>query len=83
MPRKKSVPQLVHHKPSGQGRLRLNGKDIYLGKYGTDECDAAYEGAIAEYLAEGRKPTGKNINNLLVLVEWFHQFVVGGASVRS
>lgn len=54
MPRRTPVPSLRRHRPSKQGVVRLNGKDHYLGRYGTDEADAAYEALIARWLANGR-----------------------------
>jgi integrase len=36
------------HKGSGQARVRLNGEDIYLGKFGSDESKAKYATLIAE-----------------------------------
>ena len=31
------IPGYVHHKPTGQARVRINGKDYYLGKFGSPE----------------------------------------------
>src|SRR5262249_15592720 len=42
------------HKPTGQAVVTLNGKDIYLGKYGTKESESEYDRLIAEWLASGR-----------------------------
>jgi hypothetical protein len=49
-----SVPKLVHNKASGRGVVRLNGRDVYCGKFGTAECEAKYHQVIAEWLASGR-----------------------------
>jgi hypothetical protein len=63
MPRKKSnLPSLTRHGPSGQGRVRLNGHDHYLGCWpeGLDdpppEVRSAYDRLIADWLAAGRRP---------------------------
>jgi integrase len=50
------LPKLTHHKASGQGVVRLNGKDVYCGPYGTAECKARYLRAIADWEANGRRP---------------------------
>ena len=56
MPRrpKGSVPALVHHKPSNRARVRIDGRDYWLGKWRSPEARLAYERLIAEYLANGR-----------------------------
>jgi hypothetical protein len=56
MPRrpKGSVPSLQHHKSSGRARVTINGRDHWLGKWGSPEARPAYERIIAEYLASGR-----------------------------
>jgi integrase len=51
------LPKLTHHKASGQGVVRLNGKDVYCGRYGTRECRARYLREIAEWEAANRQPT--------------------------
>jgi integrase len=50
-------PKLSLHRASGQGVVRLNGKDIYCGPFGTPECRARYLRALAEWEAAGRRPT--------------------------
>ena len=47
MPRK-SLPSYRLHKPSGQARVILNGKHVYLGKYKSDESMKKYARLIAE-----------------------------------
>lgn len=48
-------PSYRHHKPTEQAVVTLNGKDFYLGKYGTPESREAYNRKIAEWLASGRQ----------------------------
>jgi integrase len=56
MPRVKSdyVPRAVKH-ASGQALVRLNGRDLYLGKYGSKSAKGAYNRLIAEWLANDRR----------------------------
>src|SRR5262249_9571898 len=48
------VPALSHHKASGQGVVRLNGRDVYCGRFGTAECQANYHRTVGEWVASGR-----------------------------
>src|SRR5262245_27080859 len=50
------VPGIQHHKASGQAKVRLRGRDIYLGKWGTPEAEAEYRRVIGEYLINGQAP---------------------------
>ena len=54
MPRKSSVPSYRLHKASGQARTIVNGRHIYLGKYGSPESRQQY----ARILAEAALPAG-------------------------
>jgi integrase len=53
--RQLKIPKLSHHKNSGQGVVRLNGKDHYLGKFGDPETKRKYDTLIAEWLANRRQ----------------------------
>lgn len=57
MPSRKSasrIPSYRRHKPSGQAVLTLNGRDIYLGRWGIKASRAEYERLIGEWLVSGR-----------------------------
>lgn len=49
------IPSYRLHKPKGLAVVRLNGRDIYLGKYGTPESKASYDRVIAEWFANGKQ----------------------------
>ena len=56
-----SKPSLVHHKPTGQARVRINGRDFYCGKFGSPESLARYQELLAQHTAgtipsQRRKP---------------------------
>ncbi len=51
---KPRVPSYRLHKPSGRAVVRLDGRDVYLGKYGTPESQTAYHRVIAEWSASCR-----------------------------
>ncbi|MFO0796377.1 MAG: tyrosine-type recombinase/integrase [Gemmataceae bacterium] len=54
--RKQSVPSYLLHKPTGQARVRIGGRDIYLGVYDSPESRAEYARVVAE-LAVHPTPT--------------------------
>lgn len=43
------VPRYRRHKASGQAVVRLQGRDFYLGKYGTAASREAYQRWLAEW----------------------------------
>lgn len=43
MPRTKAIPAYCLHKPSGQARVRIDGKDHYLGPHGSEASKREYE----------------------------------------
>jgi hypothetical protein len=48
MPRRKK-PGYWHHKPSGQAYVRIDGKDQYLGPYGSAESRDRYDEVIHDW----------------------------------
>jgi integrase len=68
MPRR-NPPSYRLHKPSGQAVVTLNGKDIYLGLFGSRASREKYDQLIAEWLSSGRQPpkgSGLCVNELLL-----------------
>jgi hypothetical protein len=49
-----AVPKYHKHRASGQAALTINGKDYYLGLYGSKASKVEYDRLIAEYLASDR-----------------------------
>ena len=53
------TPSYRLHKPTRQAVVTLNGRDLYLGVYGSPESRAEYGRLIAEWLSNGRRlPAG-------------------------
>jgi integrase len=51
------TPKYRKHKASGQGIVTINGKDHYLGPYGTAASRKEYDRLISEWIANGRTAT--------------------------
>ena len=47
--RKALVPKYCLHKPSGRAYVRIRGKVVYVGQYGTDESKAEYGRLVTEF----------------------------------
>ena len=55
--RKALVPKYCLHKPSGRAYVRIRGKVVYVGQYGTDESKAEYGRLVTEFaVAAGPAP---------------------------
>lgn len=76
MPRRKSlVPGYLLHKPTGQARVRIDGRDHYLGPFGSDESRRKYGdliaarcgGNVADPLpATGPQDTGPTVGEIIL-----------------
>ena len=53
----KKTPAYRKHKRSGRAVVTLNGRDYYLGPYGSKASKLEYDRIIAEWLANGRRAT--------------------------
>ncbi|MDA1212757.1 MAG: hypothetical protein O2955_09565, partial [Planctomycetota bacterium] len=80
MPKILSKPSYSFHKPSGQARCRIDGKDYYLGPYGSQKSRDEYDELIGEWLSkqEVSKVT-LTVDHLCLL---FLQHVDGGPKWR-
>ena len=56
VPRKRRAPSLVHHRPTGQARVRIGGRDFDLGKHGSPEAEAVYHRLLAGWRETGVVP---------------------------
>jgi len=52
----KKAPAYTLHKPSGKARVRIDGRDIYLGPYGSDESRIRYDEEIARWQRRQFRP---------------------------
>ncbi len=55
MPRKSTIPAYRLHAASGQARVIIDGKHIYLGRYGSEESKAEYEQIVRKLLTRPRR----------------------------
>jgi len=68
MPRKSSVPSYRLHKASGQARTIVNGRHIYLGKYGSPESREQYARILAEAVLPAGTPSPNRFDSQRLLV---------------
>lgn len=61
-PKPPHVPSYCHQRTVGQAYVRIRGKLIYLGKYGTEASRKAYADIVSDVLAgrevAARRPAG-------------------------
>ncbi len=55
------TPKYTLHKPTGQARVRIDGKDHYLGPHGSEASEQRYNELIARFLTSVRNPDSVNI----------------------
>lgn len=51
LPKVKRKPSYLLHKPTGQARVRIDGRDLYLGEFGSPQSREQYNDLIADWLA--------------------------------
>ena len=52
MPRIKGIPAYGLHKPTGQARVRIDGKDVHLGPHGSEESKRKYEQIVRKLITD-------------------------------
>ena len=71
MPSRRHIPAYVHHKPTGQARVRIDGQDYYLDRHGSAESWVKYDELIAE-LVIAKEPV-KTTTLTAVLSAWWSE----------
>jgi integrase len=71
MAKSRRIPAYVHHKPTGQARVRIGGKDFYLGKYGSPESHEKYDELVAELVVNSQPSSCRTLN--AVLASWWQE----------
>ena len=49
------IPKYRLHKPTDLAVVRLNGRDIYLGKHAPEESRQGYQQVVSEWMANNRR----------------------------
>jgi integrase len=71
-------PKYRRHRASGQAVVTLNGRDHYLGPYGTQASRAEYDRLIGEWLTAGRRPvSGPPLVTVVELAAAYWSFAEG------
>lgn len=76
--RKKKVPSYGLHKPTGQARILVGGKSIYLGKHGSNESYEAYARWVAKLAIEPEPAVALRLTSPDVL----HELTINELLVR-
>ncbi|MCR5359971.1 MAG: hypothetical protein K6E55_08825, partial [Thermoguttaceae bacterium] len=56
----KRPPRLCHHKQRDYAYITVDGKQIYLGKWGSEEAQAAYERFLLNWIKANRENQPQN-----------------------
>lgn len=76
MPKTARIPSYKLHKPSGQARVIIRGRQVYLGAFGSPESKEKYARLIAE-MAAGKEPEQSKPSGLtkLLVVELLARYL--------
>lgn len=76
------IPKYQLHKGTGQAKVRLNGRDFYLGSYGTPESRRLYDELVEKWLQNGRTIPGGGGSSAPDSVSGFNEITVVELSAR-
>lgn len=69
------MPSYRLHRPTNQAVVTLNGRDFYLGKYGSHESKKELDRLISEWLTGGRRLIGKSPSLDITIAELLVRYV--------
>ena len=69
------TPGYLLHKATGQARVRIQGRDYYLGRHNSPESWKRYRQLIAQYFANDQAPLSIAINDCTSIAELVSQYV--------
>jgi len=69
------TPGYLLHKATGQARVRIQGRDYYLGRHNSPENWKRYRQLIAQYFANDQAPLSIAINDCTSVAELVSQYV--------
>lgn len=70
-----TTPQYRKHRASGQAIVTFNGRDYYLGLFGTKASRLEYDRLISEWLASGRQLLNSSPSLQISIVELMAQYI--------
>ena len=79
------LPKYRKHKASGQAFITVEGRDLYLGLYGTQASRLEYDRVVAEWMANGRTLSGSTAQADLTINEiaWRYLKYANGYYVKN
>src|SRR3954470_6101476 len=64
----RSVPRYTLHKPTGYARVRIGGKDHYLGEFGSPDSHQRYAALIADWQSrQGESPKNLTLGQVAIM----------------
>jgi integrase len=71
------IPSYRRHRPTGQAVVTVDGKDLYLGLWGTATSKSEYDRLIGEWIANGRRLKNEVKISVNELIAAYIEFALG------